>query len=145
MMALRYSESALASSPLDIVLTDSTWAPLATFHYTTLGKHLDVDGSFVFFTDPAGLEAVTAFKNKLEDGGFFKEGAMVLRLDKNAKGYIFQLYSTPKPRSAEELDQLRAFAKDLSIAVFHGTPVTFDLCDIRMKPFEILEPNEAQP
>jgi hypothetical protein len=139
-MSMRYSENALASAPLDVILTDSTWAPLATFHYTTLGKHLDADGSYVFYTDAAGLDATTAFKNKLQADGFFKDGSIILRLDKDAKGYIFQLYSTPKPRTTEEQNDLRAFAQELSTSVFHGTPVTFDLCDIAMKPFLVLDP-----
>jgi hypothetical protein len=143
-MAMRYSENALAGATLDIVLTDSTWAPLTSFHYATLGKHLDVDGSFVFYTDAAGLDAVTALKNNLQEGGFFKEGAMVFRLDKNATGYIFQLFSTPLPRDEKEKDGLRESAKYWSTAVFHGTPVTFELCDLGMKPFLVLEPKPVQ-
>jgi hypothetical protein len=139
-MSMRYSEDTLNSAQLDIVLADTEWAPIDTVHYRTLGKQIMVDGSRVFYTTASGLEATTKLKDNLKLGGFFKDGTKIFRLDKNADGYLFELYSTPGVRSETEQAGLRESAKYWSKEVFGGTPVTFELCDITMKPFLVIKP-----
>lgn len=143
-LAFRYSEDTLNAAPLDIVLADSAWTPIDTETYRSLGKHLDVDGSKIFYTDAAGLEVATKFVNYKQPSGFFKADTKVIRLDKNAQGYLFELYRYQTPRSEAQQEMFREMASDWSTEVFGGIPVTFELCDLTMKPFLVIAPKAGR-
>ena len=139
--AIYFSEDALNGAPLDVQYADSNWEPMNKVHYRSLGNYIETkNASAIFYTDAAGLPAITLLLAELDTDNFFKHGPRMIRLDKNASGYIWEVYGGPEAYNSQLKDQMREAAAYLSDSVFKGVPVTFEACDITMTPFLVISP-----
>jgi hypothetical protein len=139
-IAMQVAIDALDNKPLDLVLTDSLWVPFQTQTYRPLGSLIPAKTSRFFYASNVSAEMAGKLRDYLVGDGFFDGGDKIVRLEKTADGYVFDLYSDPGVRDDARQQVLRNEMASWSQKVFGGVPLTLALCDIHMKPFLSIAP-----
>ncbi len=140
-IALAVSEDGLGGAPLDLILTDTTWAPFNTVSYRSLGTLLPAKESRYFYAPSVSSEMATKFRDFLITDGFFDGGEKIVRLEKNPSGYTFEMYADSTEANMNKKDAFQLEMSDWSKKVFGGGPLTLELCDVQMHPFLTIPPS----